>query len=239
MERDAIKTAINKNVDGIIICPAQEDDSNIRFLMQSGVPFIQIGRYTKNLDANFVVCDDVNGGYLAANHLIENGHERILFLNGPSYISSAAERLKGYELAHRDAGLSMDAKLIQEVSVSESNIPQILGGLESDKVEYTAIFAFSDSMAWEAWTWLHKRGFKVPGDYSLIGFDHIQSRMAIPFQLTTISSYKAKMSITAMDCLRCKINPDSGKTEHCDDICRHVIKTALVEGETVRRIKSL
>lgn len=237
MEREAIKTAINKNVDGIIICPAQEDDSNIRFLMQSGVPFIQIGRYTGGLDANFVVCDDVNGGYLAAKHLIENGHERILFLNGPSYISSAAERLKGYQLAHREAGLTVEPKLIREVSVSESNISQILSQLEKDGVEYTAIFAFSDSMAWEAWTWLHQRGFKVPGDYSLIGFDHIQSRMAIPFQLTTISSYKAKMSVTAMDCLRCKINPDSETDGHCEDICRHVIKTALVRGETVRCIK--
>lgn len=239
-ERSAIKTAINKNVDGIIICPTQEDNSNISFLMQSGVPFIQIGRYTEGLDANYVVCDDIQGGYLAAKHLIENGHHRILFLNGPSYISSAKERYKGYLKAHEEAGLSVDSKLVRTVSLSQSNVSDILEELKKDKIKFTGVFAFSDSLAWEAWTWFHNHGYSVPQDVSIIGFDHIQSRMAIPFQLTTISSYKAKMSITAVDCLHCKINPDhknsDGEGVHCEDICRHVIKTALVKGETVKRV---
>lgn len=246
-EREAIKTAINKNVDGIIICPTQETDANVRFLMQSGVPFIQIGRYSKNLAANYVVCDDVQGGYLAARYLIENGHRRILFLNGPSYISSAGERLQGYIHAHEEAGLPVCRELLREVSVSESNIPAILEQMKEEQIEYSAIFAFSDSMAWEAWTWLTQNGYRVPEDYSLVGYDHIQSRMAIPFPLTTISSYKSKMSITAVDCLRCKINPDCEKEAeregvdggeiHCEEICRHVIRTALVEGNTVKRLE--
>lgn len=237
VEHEAIKTAINKNVDGIIICPTQENDSNVEFLIQSGVPFVQIGRHCESLEANYVVCDDVQGGYLAAKYLLENGHRRILFLNGPSYISSAKERYKGYVQAHAEVGAPVVKELIAEASVSESNISEILDGIKGQEIDFTAIFAFSDSMAWEAWTWLHKNGLKVPEDISLIGFDHIQSRMAIPFQLTTISSYKAKMSITAVDCLRCRINPEcEGEPQHCEEICRHVIKTALVKGETVKPI---
>lgn len=237
MEREAIKTAINKNVDGIIICPTQENDSNVEFLMQSGVPFVQIGRHCESLDANYVVCDDVQGGYLAAKFLIENGHRRILFLNGPSYISSAKERYIGYVKAHKEAGLPVFEELIEEVSVSESDVLAILERMKKEDIHFTAIFAFSDSIAWEAWTWIHKNGGRVPEDVSLIGFDHIQSRMAIPFQLTTISSYKAKMSITAVDCLRSRINPDGDEeARHCEDICRHMIKTALVKGETVKRM---
>lgn len=241
-EWEAIKTAINKNVDGIIICPAQESDENVKFLMDSGVPFIQIGRYTETLDANYVVCDDVHGGYLAARHLIENGHRRILFLNAPSYISSSRERLKGYIQAHEEAGIPVCRELVREISVSESNISQIMDEVMGAGDEFTAVFGFSDMVAWEAWTWLHDHGYRVPEDYSIIGFDHIQSRMAIPFQLTTISSYKAKMSITAVDCLRCKINPacagdEDGTAEaHCEEVCHHVIGTALVKGETVRPI---
>lgn len=237
VEREAIKTAINKNVDGIIICPTQENDSNVEFLIQSGVPFVQIGRHCESLEANYVVCDDVQGGYQAAKYLLENGHRRILFLNGPLYISSAKERYKGYVQAYAEVGAPIIKELIAEASVSESNISEILDRMKGQEINFTAIFAFSDSMAWEAWTWLHRNGLKVPEDISLIGFDHIQSRMAIPFQLTTISSYKAKMSITAVDCLRCRINPEcEGEPQHCEEICRHVIKTALVKGETVKRI---
>lgn len=235
-EREAIKTAINKNVDGIIICPVQENDDNIRFLMDSGVPFIQIGRYTENLPASYVVCDDVQGGYLATKYLLEKGHRDILFLNGPSYISSARERRSGYEKAFREKGLDIDTELIQEISVSESNVTEIMDQAELRKLHYTAVFAFSDSVAWEVWTWFHQHGYRVPEDYSIIGVDHIQSRMAIPFALTTISSYKAKMSITAVDCLNCKIRQEEKDSEHCEEICRHVIKAALVEGETVREI---
>lgn len=238
-ELRAIKTAINKNVDGIIICPAQENEENIQFLIESGVPFIQIGRHSKNEESSYVICDDVQGGYLAASHLLHKGHKRILFLNGPSYVSSSRERYEGYVQAHREYGLPVCPELIQEISVSNSNISEVMEKTIERGIEFTAIFAFSDSMAWETWTWLHNHNYHVPDDYSLVGFDHIQSRMAIPFQLTTISSYKTKMSVTAVDCLMCKINPsDKDNTEeHCSDICCHVIKTRLVEGETVREVK--
>lgn len=232
-ERTAIKTAVNKNVDGIIICPVQEKEDNMEFLTQSGVPFIQIGRYSSAVDANYVICDDVQGGYLATKHLLENGHEKILFLNGPSYISSARERFEGYVRAHEEKGVQVDKRLVREISVAEGNIPDTLESAREEGLAYTAIFGFSDSVAWEAWTWLHRQGYRIPQDYSIVGFDHIQSRMSIPFQLTTISSYKAQMSITAVDCLMCKMHPELEQAEHCEDICHHVISTALVEGETV------
>ena len=82
-----------------------------------------------------------------------------------------------------------------------------------------------------------QKGIRIPEDISLVGFDHIQSRMALPFDLTTISSYKAKMSITAVECLSCKINRDYGREGHCEEICHHVIATNLVKGETVRDIR--
>lgn len=236
IERDAIKTAINKNVDGIIICPAQEDDSNLKFLLDSRIPFIQIGRYHDTVDANYVVCDDVLGGYQATKYLIDNGHRRILMLNGPRYISSSRERRMGYEKALAEAGIKADDRLVREIDVSRSNCSEVMEQMLADGPEFTAIFAFSDILAWEAWTCLHKKGIRVPEDISLVGFDHIQSRMALPFDLATISSYKAKMSITAVECLSCKINRDFEKESHCEEICHHVIATNLVKGETVRKL---
>lgn len=47
---------------------------------------------------------------------------------------------------------------------------------------------------------------KVPDDVSLIGFDHIQSRLPIPFELTSVSSYKGRMSLEAVDILVRKIH---------------------------------
>lgn len=236
-ELRAIKNAINKNVDGIIICPVQENEDNTRFLIESGVPFIQIGRKSTLPEVNYVICDDVMGGYQATDYLLKMGHQKILFLNAPSYISSARERQEGYCKAYKEHGLEYDPNMIREISVADSNVSAVMEQVCEEKLDFTAIFGFSDSVAWEAWTWLHKCGKRVPEDYSLIGFDHIQSKMAIPFQLTTIGSYKTKMSVMAVECLIRKMRPDKNMKEECVKIDHQVIETIFIEGETVKTIK--
>jgi LacI family transcriptional regulator len=228
-ERQAIHAALNKNVDGIIICPTQQDDSNIRYLIKTGIPFVQIGRYFSSLKASYVVCNDELGGYQATKYLLDAGHRDILMLNGPSYISSVQERQAGYLRALKEKKIRPKSGLIRTVSITGCS--EEIKSLLKEKPRFTAIFAFSDMIAWEAWTCLHQAGFKVPDDYSIVGFDHIQSRFAIPFPLSTISSYKAKMSITAVECLLDMIKNDS-KAQ-----CRHIIDTQLVEGETVKTVK--
>ncbi|MFQ9800133.1 MAG: hypothetical protein ACLR23_15655 [Clostridia bacterium] len=74
MEWTAITSAISKNVDGIILCPVQKTEGNVRYLMETGIPFTLIGRRFDQIPTNYVVCDDENRGYLC----------RILFALGKS-----------------------------------------------------------------------------------------------------------------------------------------------------------
>ena len=116
MELDAIQAALNKNVDGILICPAQNSPDNLQYLQKTGVPFVLIGRH--EADYPSVVCDDEAGGYLAAKTLLDAGHRKILCLHGALYISSAKERLAGFRRAFAEMGLDPDEQLIREVPVS-------------------------------------------------------------------------------------------------------------------------
>jgi LacI family transcriptional regulator len=238
LEWKAIQSALNKNVDGIIICPSQHNEDNIRYLMGTGLPFVQIGRHFDTLEASYAICNDELGGYQAVKYLIDNGHRDILMLNGPSYISSARERLAGYKQAFKKAKLKINPELIREVPITSDGCGEIVTHILKENIRFTAIFCFSDMIAWDAWTCLKKQGFRIPRDYSLVGFDNIQSRLAIPFQLTTISSYKRKMSSTAVDCLICTIRGEKALHEECQGLCGQVINTTLVEGETVRPLKA-
>ena len=235
-EREAIQAALNKNVDGIIICPSQHNEDNIRYLMETGVPFVQIGRYFSKLDASYVICNDELGGYQATKHLIENGHRNILILGGPSFISSARERLAGYKRAFKEVRLPLNSALIREVPITSDGCDEVLTAIFREQLSFSAIFAFSDMIAWDAWAYLHKQGYRIPQDFSLIGFDNIQSRLAIPFQLSTISTYKAKMSTTAVDCLNCLIRGEQSTHPECRGLCHHVIDTQLISGETVMAV---
>ena len=231
LERKAIQEALNKNVDGIILCPCQKSDENIRYLQSVGIPFVLIGRRFESPDTDYVICDDELGGYLAAKELIRCGHRRILMLQGAPYISSARERLAGYLRAHEEAGLPADRALVCEGSVMGEKSDDLYEHILSRDLGFTGVFAFSDLIAWDFWRFLHSRGYTVPEDVSLVGFDHIQSRLHIPYELCSICSHKKLMSVETVDVLVRRIRGEAGEEhEH------RIIETALIPGETVRDI---
>lgn len=205
IEEQAIYSAINKKADGLILCPTQESDKDVRFLQENKIPFVLLGRRYKNINTDYVVSDDVKGGYIATKHLIDLGHKRILMLNAPKYISSAKERLQGYKKALKEEGIESNKDLIHSVSM-ESGKPQVLVKkvIESG-LKFTAIFAFSDMMAWEAIYQLNILGYKIPQDFSVVGFDNIQSQLYFPMPLTTVNTYKSKTAKLLVEILLARI----------------------------------
>ena len=63
---------------------------------RNGAPCVLVARYFQNSGLDSVVFDDLNGGHLAARHLLSLGHRDILFLGGPECVSSARERREGF-----------------------------------------------------------------------------------------------------------------------------------------------
>ncbi|AZN38362.1 LacI family DNA-binding transcriptional regulator [Paenibacillus albus] len=222
LEERAIRTAISKNVDGIIICPAQCSTENIEFMKRNGIPFVLIGRrFLEENDYDYVICDDEKGGYLATKHLLDIGHKRILFLNGPQRISSAQERYMGYRRAHEEAGLKVDPLLVKDVGLPGDTRRTVKMMVENES--FTAIFAFNDVIAWEAMYVLQMMGCRIPEEYAIIGFDNIHSRMFIPFPLSSISSSKGEMARRALEVLLSKINEPGDKKSY-----REVVDTTLI-----------
>lgn len=229
----AIQTALNKNVDGILLCPTQKSEKNIEYLQKTGVPFVLIGRRYEGMALSYVICNDELGGFQATRELLDKGHRKILMLNGPHCISSANERLAGYQRAFREAGIEVDERLIREVPALSGSCERVIEQLVQEHQEFTAIFAFSDMIAWDAWKSLQKRNIRIPEDCSLIGFDHIQSRLPLPFDLTSVSSHKGTMSIASVDVLLRLI-----RTEGEEKVEEVVIDTRIVEGSTVLQRKA-
>jgi LacI family transcriptional regulator len=200
IEKQAIYMALSKKVDGIILCPTQATRENITLLQHEGIPFVLCGRRFDDEHLDYVVCDDRKGGYLATKHLIGLGHTHILLLDGPTYISSAAERLEGYTQAFTEHKLPLAEELIRRISVKSGQCAQMIQQVLIEGIPFTAVFAFSDMIAYEVICALYEQGLKVPQDISVVGFDNIQAKLFFPFPLTTISS-KTSMTRKAMDIL--------------------------------------
>jgi LacI family transcriptional regulator len=231
IEEQAVYSALSKKVDGVILCPTQANIEAVKLLKKNGIPFVLWGRYfEEEPETDYVVCNDFKGGYLATQHLIERGHREILCLTGPSYISSARERLAGYQKALQEKGIGYCPDLIRETSVTTGECRQVIKKALEEKVKFTAVFAFSDMIAWEAIYTLNRHGIRVPQDVGVIGFDNIQSRMYLPFPLTSISYSKKKMSRRAVDILLKKMNhPEPDRYFH------EVIDPGIVIRESTSR----
>ena len=114
-ERKSLNVAISKGVDGILICPTQENDDNIEFLKSSGIPFVVLGRRVEDPDVDYVAWDDVQGAKLATNYMLDKGYRKILFLHAPLYISSARDRLQGYRQAFEESRIPFDPDYVVEL----------------------------------------------------------------------------------------------------------------------------
>lgn len=185
-EEQAVISALSKNVDGVLLCPNQKDTHSIELLRQNGMPFVLMGRRFEDTQDDYLVCDDERGGYLAGKHLAELGHRRILVISADPHISSSRERLAGFRRAMDEAGIPVDEKLIIHSDASAHDSGRMIDELLAGNPDFTAIFTFSDYIAWEVIYALNRHGIQVPRDVSVMGFDDIQSHIRFPPPLTTV-----------------------------------------------------
>lgn len=164
---------IYRRVDGLICVDVSLTDDELARLHSERMEIVYVGH-----DNPMIPClgiDDVEVGHLATNHLIQLGHRRIGMINGqPDDILGFVvphKRQQGYEQAHRDAGLALDPSLSAPGYFTIEGGYQAFIGLVDRDDPPTAVFSFSDEMAFGALWAARDRGIAVPGDLSLIGVD--------------------------------------------------------------------
>ncbi|WP_169088837.1 LacI family DNA-binding transcriptional regulator [Paenibacillus sp. PL91] len=224
MEEQAIYLAINKGVDGIILFPVQGSTGSVGILKNANIPFVLVGRHFENEQTDYLITDDVRGGYLATEYLLSKGAKRILFLCGPSSLSCSREREEGYKQALAASGIAFDSSLVVYHEVTMGNTYAYMKDFVQSRDDYTGIFAFSDLIALEAIYAIQEAGFRVPEDIKVVGYDNIQSQLFYPFPLTTINIAKEKMAGRAVEIILNKIKGEAEK-----EFYQEVFDTVLIE----------
>lgn len=197
MEEEALETLIERRVDGLLVTPVQTSFQDIVELKKKKIPFVLLCRHFnfELLETDYVCTDDVEGALLATTHLIEKGHRRILFINGPTYVSSAKERVAGYKRALLEAGVKLDESLIREGAIKMEDGYRIMKKELKKPPRFTAVFAYSDFVALGAMKALKETNLKIPQDIALMGYDDIDvvSFLENPLTTTRIPKYELGM----------------------------------------------
>ena len=224
-EDRAIRTALSQNVDGVLLAPSQNGAEAVRQLQAYGKPCVLIGRYFVDRDADAVLYDDENGGYLAGKHLLECGCRNLLMINAP-HNSSAENRAKGFARAMTEVPGAKSRMLTVESPLG--GVPAALR-LAYDQEQFDGIFAYSDLFAMKAIWVLDEMGVE-PGTVKIVGFDDIQSRLSLSMPLTTIGAGKAAFGQALVDLLMKRISGDMS-----DFPTQQVLPTKLVVRKSTRQ----
>ena len=227
-EQFYINVLVEKRVDGIIFVAAGGSAQHIRSLLERDMPLVIVDREIAGVEVDSVLTDNLQGGYLATQHLIELGHRRIGCITGPSDLTPSAERVLGYKRALAEYNLVVNEDLILKGDFQYESGYQAAREFLTMNEPPTAVFACNDLMAVGAVSGVRRNGRRVPWDLAVVGFDDIALASFTNPPLTTVAQPKHEMGVLAAQMLMERIKDKTMPPR------RRLLETTLVVRESCR-----
>ncbi|MCY9007311.1 LacI family DNA-binding transcriptional regulator [Peribacillus frigoritolerans] len=197
-----LSTMMEHRVGGLILCPVSESSQDtIERLNEIDTPMVLAVRELPGVNSDYVGIDYPEGARIAVDHLLGKGHKRIALLGGIKESSTWIERMEGYREALSRAGLEVDESLvIDSAPTREGGLEAVLKVLENPNPP-TAIFCFSDLIAFGVMQGLMMKGITPGKDIDIVGFDNVPVAEIYHPPLTTISSFPRRIGKEAANLL--------------------------------------
>jgi LacI family transcriptional regulator len=172
---------------------------DLRALARAHLPLVVIDPLTlPSARVTSVGSTNFTGGFVATGHLIGLGHRRIAYLGGPASAACNQARLHGYRAAMEAQGLRVPEGYVRNGHFWYDDGVTIGAELLDLAVPPTGVFAGSDETASGVLEAARARGFRIPEDLSVVGFDDTQvARLASP-PLTTVRQPLREMGGVAL-----------------------------------------
>ena len=180
----------SRKADGIILLGYGDYlayQSRLEQLVSQGTHFVRWGAVSAGQLGVSVGCDNFRGGYDAARHLLNLGRKQIAFIGDASdHYPEFMERYRGYAEAIGNFGLRVESAAQVNAITTEQSGFDATTELLARGVRFDSILAASDLIAMGAMRALQERGFEVPGQVSVVGFDDIPAASLTNPPLTTV-----------------------------------------------------
>ena len=173
-------------VDGFIVMSSQANQAIIEKLIELNAPFITWGVPMSGFNYCSVTGENITGGMLATQHLIQIGRQRIAFLGGLPDDLTVQHRYQGYENALQAAGRRVALKRVVYGDYSYASGLDAMQRLLKQSSDLDAVFVNSDLMAIAAIKVILESGRRVPDDVAVVGYDDVSIAMYNNLPLTTI-----------------------------------------------------
>jgi LacI family transcriptional regulator len=194
--------SIQNRVAGLLIVSSGSDGSRLKMIQESGVPVVALDRPVAGLQADAVLVENREGAEQGVRHLIEHGHKKIACVGFDSGSYTVRERIEGYKLAMRSAGL--EPILFTQVNNLEG-MQALTQRWSAAKDRPTAAFALKRISSVYLIQALHLHRLRVPGDIAVVGFDDFELAEVLGTPLTVVRQTPTGMARAAAELLFKKI----------------------------------
>ncbi|MXU64362.1 LacI family DNA-binding transcriptional regulator [Oceanomicrobium pacificus] len=189
-QQKVIETMIGQGVAGFIISAVTGSDAqSFALIRERGIPYVLCVRDVQDFDADFVGFDNLQGGQIAGQHLVDLGHREIGFIGGEAANINRMRRLEGVRSAMASAGADLPSERDISGAATQTFGVAAAGRLLDADRPPTAIVCFNDSVAVGAFAAVAERGLKVGVDVSIVGFDNVPEAAAWSPPLTTVELF--------------------------------------------------
>lgn len=188
---------------GVLMTPVAEPPARLQRLRDRGTPVVLVDHSSPDRSLPSVSVDDVEGGLIAARHLLESGRRRLVFVGKSTGIRQASDRLAGARMAVAETrGATLEVIETETLSVDAGHEAgqRIMRLPHAERPD--AIFAANDLLALGALQTLVMTGdAQIPRDISLIGYDDISFSASAVVPVSSIRQPAALIGATAVDLL--------------------------------------
>ncbi len=195
-EKEVLSTFQERRVDGIIVESSCFDTYPPSLLSQFSLPIVLINRPEYSCS---VSTDNLHGGRLATEYLLDLGHSRIGYIAAERGRRTNLDRLEAYKEALQGRGIAFDPDLVALGDGYVGGGKEAMSRLLALPSPPTAVFCYNDLTAIGAVWAVREAGLQVPDDISLLGFDDIELAAYVYPPLTTVRQPVYELGHQAME----------------------------------------
>jgi GntR family transcriptional regulator of arabinose operon len=202
---DLCRQYVSKKVAGVFFAPLERTPQNDRInqaavavLAEAGIPLVLLDRsflpYPNGSPYDLVAIDHRRAGFMATEHLLKLGYQRVAFVAHPHSASTVDARIAGYREALFVSGKPLEPSLVWRLG---GNGVADLGSFVK-RLEPQAIVCANDRTAGQVMHDLIELGHRIPSDLRIVGIDDVQYASLLPVPLTTVHQPCREIGVAAV-----------------------------------------
>ena len=202
IKQEMMKEAIMPNilvenkVDGIIVL-GQIKSEYLKMVRDSEIPIVYLDFYDRQMEVDSIITDSVYGTYMLTNYIVSNGHTKIAFVGSIHATASILDRFLGY---YRSL-LVNNIPFREDYVISDRGDDGLFIELDLPEDMPTAFVCNCDELAYILMEKLKAKGYRIPEDISVVGFDNYTFAGYSSPRLTTVEVNVEAMAQTAVETL--------------------------------------